>query len=70
LLTLNEFEVSLIYINKVLEIDPNQLKALIIKSDVLLHIHKFEEVIKVNDKLLTKDPINFKALTVKSYAQI
>ncbi len=61
----NNFPQALTYFDKILEADPNNVKALIEKSNTLYGLRKVNEALEVLNKTLEIDPNNVKALVNK-----
>ena len=68
LISKGEYEESIKYYNKILEINPEDQKALLNKGSVLIELDRFEEAIKYYDKILEINPNNVKALASKGIA--
>jgi len=65
LFALGELEEALTYFDRVLETDPNHIKALINKGIALAQIGKPEEALTYFDRVLETDPNHIKALNNK-----
>ena len=59
------YEEAIKYYDKILEIDPEDQKALLNKGSVLKDLERYEEAIKYYDKILEINPNNVKALANK-----
>jgi tetratricopeptide (TPR) repeat protein len=62
---LKNFSEALESIDRTLEIDPDNISALIDKGNVLCNLGKFEEELDSYDKILNVEPNNVMALTKK-----
>jgi len=62
------FEEAIIYINKILEKDPNNLKALSNKAGLLIQLERFSESISMSNKVLDIEPNRISTLTNKAIA--
>jgi len=60
---------SLLNIDHYLELFPTDISAMIIKSEVLLNMGNFEDVIKITGKVLELDNYNGKAYLIKGEAE-
>ena len=70
LFSLGEYEEAIIYFDKALEIEPDNVDALKDKALILyLYLDKYEEAIIVYDKILAIEPDNVDALKDKARAQ-
>ena len=68
LLQEKRFEESLFYLDKILEIDPNHMAALLNRGSVLIELDRSGEAIAYYDRLLAIDPDNISGLTSKAAA--
>ena len=68
LLQEKRFEESLFYLDKILEIDPNHMAALLNRGSVLIELDRSDEAIAYYDRLLAIDPDNISGLTSKAAA--
>ena len=68
LISNGRYEEAIKYYDKILEIDPEDQKALLNKGSVLKNLERYEEAIKYYDKILEIDPNNVKALANKGIA--
>jgi len=68
LITENRHEESIKYYDKILEINPEDQRALLNKGSVLLELDRFEEAIEQYNKILEINPNNVKALASKGIA--
>ena len=59
------YEEAIKYYDRILEIDPEDQKALLNKGSVLKDLERYEEAIKYYDKILEIDPDHVKALASK-----
>lgn len=66
LFKLDKYEEALIYLDIILEIDPNNLGSLINKGRLMLQLNKFEEASFLADKVLKIYPDHKDALLIKS----
>ena len=68
LISNGRYEEAIKYYDKILEINPEDQKALLNNGSVLIELDKFEEAIKYYDKILEINPNNVKALASKGIA--
>ena len=68
LISNGKYEESISYYDHILEIDPDDQKALLNKGSVLIELNRIEEAIKCYDKILEINPNNVKALASKGIA--
>ncbi len=68
LLQEKRFEESLLYFDKILEVDPNHTDSLLNKGSVLIALGKSDNAIAYFDRLLEIEPNNTKGLTSKAAA--
>ena len=62
------FDEAIIYLNKILDKEPNNLKALSNKAGLLIQLEKFSESLDISDKVLEIDPNRISTLTNKAIA--
>jgi len=62
------FDDALIYLDSILELDPNQLAALSNKGGVLIELEKYEEAIEYLDRALEINPNHVQTLNNKGIA--
>ena len=62
------YEESIRYYDKILEIDPDDIRALLNKGSLLIQLEKYEESIRYYDKILEIDPHDIRALASKTIA--
>ena len=62
------FSEAIIYLDKILDEEPENLKALTNKAGVLLNLQKFEESLSLSNKVLRIEPDRISALTNKTLA--
>ena len=68
LLKAERFQEALPYLDKILEIDPNNMPILLNKGSVLIALDRSDESITYFDRLLKIEPNNIKGLTSKAAA--
>jgi len=68
LISNGRYEESIKYYDRILEINPEDQKALLNKGSVLIELDKFIEAIKYYDRILEINPNNVKALASKGIA--
>ena len=68
LLKEERFQEALPYLDKILEIDPNNMPILLNKGSVLIALDRSDESITYFDRLLKIEPNNIKGLTSKAAA--
>ena len=68
LLQENRFEESLLYFDKILEVNPNHTDSLLNKGSVLIALGKSDDAVTYFDRLLEIEPNNTKGLTSKAAA--
>ena len=68
LLKAERFQEALPYLDKILEIDPNNMPILLNKGSVLIALDRSDESITYFDRLLKIEPDNIKGLTSKAAA--
>ena len=68
LVTEERYEEAIKYYDKILEIDPEDQKALLNKGSVLRDLERYEESIKYYDKILEINPNHIKAISSKAIA--
>jgi len=68
LISNGRYEEAILYYDHILEINPNDEKALLNKGSVLIELSKNEEAIKYYDRILEINPNNVKALASKGIA--
>ena len=64
----DRFEEAIIYLDKILEVDPENLKALSNKAGLLVQLEKFSESVILSNKVLEIDPNRISTLTNKAIA--
>jgi len=62
------FDEAIIYLDKILEMDPKNLKALSNKAGLLIQVEKFSESVEISDLVLEMDPKRVSTLTNKAIA--
>ena len=65
LISNGKYEESITYYNKILEINPNDVDALLNKGSILIELDKFDESIKYYNKILEINPNHVDALASK-----
>ena len=65
LISENRYEEAIKYYDKILEVNPDDQKALLNKGSVLKDLERYEEAIKYYDKILEVNPDHVKALSNK-----
>lgn len=68
LISENRYEEAIKYYDKILEINPNDEKALLNKGSVLIELDRIEEAIKHYERIIEINPNNVKALASKGIA--
>jgi len=68
LISENRYEEAIKYYDKILEINPNDEKALLNKGSVLIELDRIEEAIKYYERIIEINPNNVKALASKGIA--
>jgi len=68
LVTENRFEEAIIYLDKVLEKEPDNLKALSNKAGLLIQVERFEDSLDLSNKVLEKEPDRVPTLINKAIA--
>jgi tetratricopeptide (TPR) repeat protein len=68
LISEGNYEESIKYYDRILEINPEDQKALLNNGSVLIELDRFEEAIKYYDRILEINPKNVKALASKGIA--
>ena len=68
LISNGRYEEAISYYDHILEINPDDQKALLNKGSVLIELNRIEEAIKYYDKILEINPNNVKALASKGIA--
>lgn len=68
LISENRYEEAIKYYDKILEINPNDEKALLNKGSVLIELDRIEEAIKYYERVIEINPNNVKALASKGIA--
>ena len=68
LISNGRYEESISYYDHILEINPDDQKALLNKGSVLIELNRIEEAIKYYDRILEINPNNVKALASKGIA--
>lgn len=68
LISENRYEEAIKYYDKILEINPNDEKALLNKGSVLIELDRIEEAIKYYEMIIEINPNNVKALASKGIA--
>ena len=68
LITEGRFEESIKYYDRILEINPEDQRAMLNKGSVLLELDRYEDAIKEYDRILEINPDNVKALVSKGMA--
>ena len=64
----NRFDEAIIYLDKILEKEPDNLKALTNKAGLLIQVGKFSESVNLSNKVLEIDSERISALTNKAIA--
>jgi len=64
----NRFDEAVIYLDKILNEEPNNLKALTNKAGLLIKLEKFSASLELSNKVLERDPDRISALTNKAIA--
>ena len=64
----DRFEEAITYLDKILEVDPENLKALSNKAGLLIKLEKFSESIELSNRVLEIDPNRISTLTNKAIA--
>ena len=68
LISEGNYEESIKYYDRILEINPEDQKALLNNGSVLIELDRFKEAIKYYDRILEINPKNVKALASKGIA--
>ncbi len=64
----DRFQEAIIYLDKILEKEPENLKALSNKAGLLIKLEKFEESLRISNKVLDLEPNRISTLTNKAIA--
>jgi len=68
LISNGKYEESIVYYDKILEINPEDQRALLNNGSVLIELDRYQEAIKYYDRILEINPNNVKALASKGIA--
>tara|TARA_B100000029_G_C17442607_1_gene912036 strand:- start:299 stop:1126 length:828 start_codon:yes stop_codon:yes gene_type:complete len=63
------YDDAVIYLDKIIEHDPDNLRALSNKAGVLIHLNKYEQSLQISDHILDIDPNRISTLQNKGVAQ-